>query len=129
MGDGEKSITWIVTAVMILIAIFGWGFLAGSYDGAHSERLSEMSPRVRPDSDIRLIRRPGVVTVAVAAAVKFTYTAFAQIPNMRLVIGWHFSNRVWLPLTIVALEMLAFLGGFSLKYLESQLAQPYRRKR
>jgi hypothetical protein len=129
MADGEKSITWIVAAVMLVIAGFGWGFLAGSYDGAHSQQFREMSPPVRPDSDIRVTRRPGVVTVAVAAAIKFTYTAFAQLPNLPSVIVWHFSNRVWLPLTIVVLEILAVVGGYSLKTLESKLAQPYRRRR
>ena len=129
MAEGEKSITWIVTAVMVVIALFGWGFLAGSYDGAHAEVLDELPADVQRDSNIRLTRRPSVVTVAVAAAIKFTYTALAQMPNLPSVIAWHFSNRVWLPLTIVLLEVLAFLGGFSLKYLESQLSQPYHRNR
>ena len=35
MAEDEKPLTWIVMAAAIFVAIFGWGFLAGSYAGAH----------------------------------------------------------------------------------------------
>jgi hypothetical protein len=36
MAESEKSVTWVIAAVMLTIAVFGWGFLAGSYTGAHA---------------------------------------------------------------------------------------------
>lgn len=136
MSDSEKSITWIVTAVMIVVAVFGWGFLAGSYAGAHTEtQFSEGrigAPAGPNDQEIHLARRPGrgsVIAVAVAAAITFTFTAVQQLPNFFSVMLWHLSNRIWLPGIIVGLEVLVFIGGFFLKSLERQLAQPYRKRR
>ena len=121
MAESEKSITWIVTAVMVVIALFGWGFLAGSYAGA-------TSPAEITDVDIRVPRRPSVVAVGIAAGIKFVVTSFEQLPNLPSVISWHLSNRLWLPAAIIILEILTFLGGISLKAVENKLSQPYRKR-
>lgn len=123
MADGEKSLTWIVVMLMACIALFGWGFLAGSYDGAHSPNMSEMDPKDHKDVDVRMMRRPDRVGIA-----KFIGNAIAQLPNMPTVISWHMSNRIWLPITIIALEVGALLGAILLKRVEKALEAPRRRR-
>jgi hypothetical protein len=44
-------------------------------------------------------------------------------------VAWHFSNRIWLPIILIVLEVLALLGGIKMKSLEKELSQPSRRKR
>jgi hypothetical protein len=131
MAESEKSISWIVTAVMIVIAIFGWGFLAGSYDGAHSEMQYSDGQTEFEGLPVRA-RRPGrwsVVAGAINAGIYFTATSFKQLPNFFSVISWHLTNRIWLPGIILVLEAGAFVGGLALTSLEKKLAQPYRRRR
>ena len=49
MTESKNSVTWVITAVMILIAVFGWGFLAASYAGAHQKNLRDLSKEDRQD--------------------------------------------------------------------------------
>lgn len=47
---------------------------------------------------------------------------------MPAVISWHLSNRIWLPILIVLLEVGAAGGGVFMKRLEQNLSKPYRPK-
>jgi len=124
MADSEKSITWVVAALMIAVAVLGWGFLAGSYVGAHTPKLSEASPDQLSGSDA-----PRPLRLKRQVKVQFIGNALAQLPNLPSVIAWHFSNRIWLPITILVLEGLVLAGSFKMKSLEKELTKPYRPKR
>lgn len=124
MADGEKSLTWIVVMVMIGIALFGWGFLAGSYAGAHGPKLSEMSAEDITDIDSR---SPG--RAKRGAVVAFVGNALEQLPNLPAVISWHMSNRIWLPIIILVLEVGALFGAYAMKKVENALEKPKQRRR
>ena len=124
MADDQKSLTWIVVMVMIGIAVFGWGFLAGSYAGAHSPKLSEMSADELEDVDTRSQR-----SARRGAVAAFVGNALEQLPNLPAVISWHMTNRIWLPIAIVVLEVGAMVGAYALKKVESALEEPKQRRR
>lgn len=123
MADGEKSLTWIVVMVMIGIALFGWGFLAGSYAGVQGQKLSEMSAEELEDVDTRSPRR-----ARRGAAAAFVGNALEQLPNLPAVISWHMSNRIWLPIAILVLEVCALIGAYAMKKVESALERPKQRR-
>jgi hypothetical protein len=110
--------------VMIGIAAFGWGFLAGSYAGAHSPELSQMSI----DKPERVSRR-SPQRLRTEATLDFLGHAIEQLPNLPVVISWHFKNRIWLPILIIVLEVGALLGAYGMKKVEKELEAPNRRRR
>lgn len=59
----------------------------------------------------------------------FVVVAVEQLPNMPAVIGWHLSNRIWLPILFIILKVAAFFGCLKMKSLEKKLNKPYRPKR
>lgn len=121
--EENKSVVWVIATVMVLIAGFGWGFMAGSYVGANSTPLSELSEAEREDINTRTPRR------AIRGGMGyFIGNAIGQLPNMPAVISWHLSNRIWLPALIVLLEVGAAIGGWKMKQLEQELSKPYRPK-
>ncbi len=124
MAESEKSLNWVIGAVMVLIAAFGWGFLAGSYSGAQRTGISEMSAGELQSLDTR-----GLGEARREAKGAFIANAIDQLPNMPAVISWHFSNRIWLPILILMLEVGVVLGGIGAKRLEKQLEQPKSRRR
>ncbi|GAB4138043.1 MAG: hypothetical protein Tsb009_05930 [Planctomycetaceae bacterium] len=115
----EKSILWVVLVSMCVIAVFGWGFLAGSYDGAHAVPHSEQDVK-NPSPDSSRV---------VSSRYAFFSNAVEYLPQFPTVISWNFSHRAWLPILIVALEILTLFGGIFLKRLERQLTQPSRKIR
>lgn len=124
MAEAEKSVTWIVVAAAIFVAVFGWGFLAGSYAGANATLMSEMNDDELQDLDTRLPARArrGAISAFIGNAIE-------QLPNMPAVVSWHFSNRVWLPI-LIGVAMLGVIGGgFALKKVEQNLSQPKHRHR
>jgi hypothetical protein len=123
VADEEISVTWVVVMVMIGIAAFGWGFLAGSYAGAHSSTLSRMSADSNDDNtrSLRRVQRRAVAT--------FVGHAIEQLPNLPAVISWHFSNRIWLPIMIIVFEVGALIGAYALKKVETALKTPKQRGR
>lgn len=124
MEESGKSLNWIIAVLMIAIATFGWGFLAGSYTGSQSSGLSGMTAEERQNMDVR-----GLGEARREAKGAFVANAIAQLPNLPSVISWHFSNRIWLPILILLLEVGALVGGFGMKRLEKQLEQPKSRRR
>lgn len=124
MADDGKSLTWIVVMVMLGIAVFGWGFLAGSYAGAHSPKLSEMSADETEDVDTRSLR-----SARRGAVAAFVGNGLEQLPNLPAVIAWHMSNRIWLPILILVLEVGAVIGAYAMKKVENSLEKPKQRRR
>lgn len=104
MAAEEKSLTWIVVAAAVFVTVFGWGFLAGSYAGAHATPMSEMNADELQDLDTR-----GPARARRGAISAFIRNSIEQLPNMPAVVSWHFSNRVWLPILIV-LAMPGVIG-------------------
>lgn len=124
MPEDEKSLTWIVVAAALVVVVFGWGFLAGSYAGAHETALSEMSADEFRGLDARALARPRRSIIAA-----FVGNSLEQLPNMPTVISWHFANRMWLPMTIGIVMLGVIGGGLVLKKVEQNLAQPKHRRR
>ena len=124
----EKSITWVVAGVMIVIAVVGWGCMASSYASTQSSAAISDQPETL-DLPPRIPRKGAALVLAAVGILTFLYTAIEQLPNFPWVIGWHLSERIALPLGILVLEGLALLAGLFLKSLEKKLAQPYRPRR
>ena len=123
MADGEKSVTWIVVAAAIFVAYLGWGFMAGSYTGAHTPSISDMTDEELDDLKAARTRRSGRNPIGA-----FVMNSIGQLPNLPAVISWHFSNRIWLPILVMLALAGVIGGGFALKRLEQNLNQPrYRR--
>lgn len=123
MSDNEASLGWVVGALAGLVALFGWGFLAGSYAGAHATPMSEMSSEELQELNTRTPGRAGR-----ASMTRFVSNAIEQLPNMGSVIGWHFTNRIWLPILILVAELSVLGGGIIMKKVERNLSQPTRRR-
>ena len=126
-GEGaefKKSVTWVIVTLMLAIAVIGWGFLAGSYSGAHAASLSELSEEEIAEFNHN---RSNVRRTARRGEIEFVFVALEQLPIMPAVIGWHFSNRIWLPILILVLESGALFGGLKMKSLEKALSKPRRR--
>lgn len=123
MPENQASLGWVVGALAVVVALFGWGFLAGSYVGAHATPMSEMSPEELKELNTRTPLRAKRASMST-----FVSNAVEQLPNMGGVISWHFTNRIWLPILILAAELGVLGGGIIMKRVESSLAQPTRRR-
>ena len=108
MPEKEKSVTWIIAMVMILILAFGWCFSAAAY--AHEkEHWGSGAGR--------------------GALAAFIANGFGQLSNLPAVVAFTFTDRLWMALTIIGLEVGAVLGGIKMKQLEKELSSPGRRRR
>jgi hypothetical protein len=121
MPESEKSVTWVVIMVMAFIASLGWAFMAAGY--AHSEEGWRNGGAEATDGPL-MPRRAGR-----AALSDFFGNALQQIPNCIAVFGFTFTNRIWLPITIIVLEVLAVFGGYKMKQLEESLNDSSSRRR
>ena len=129
MTDDQKhlTLTWVAAWVMIGIFVFGWGSLAGSYAGAHSPKLSEISENELEGVDTRFRRGNDSDSFSELAVDVFLQNALEQLPNFSAVISWHMTNRIWLPIVIVVLEVAALVGACALKKVERALGEPKQR--
>lgn len=116
------SIINVVIGMVIVIALFGWGSLACSYDTAHSELVVDETMQTTP-------RRGAAVRLLILSVIKFVSTSIARIPDCFAVIGWHFQHRIWLPLVILGFMGTAVLCGFGLKAMEGVADDPYKKLR
>ncbi len=123
MSEQEKSVTWVIIMVMLLIAAFGWAFMAAGY--AHSEE-GWRGGIVEAGEPVRI--RSGSMR-ALGALADFVSNAFFQIPNLGSVIAFNFKNLIWLPILIIVLELSAVFGGYKMKQLEKELQSGPRRRR
>lgn len=124
-SPNEKSLRWMVISLFLLVAGVGWGFLAGSYADAHAV-VADDSEAAQIEV-IHLRRGTGALAAVVmlfASVIVFVVNAVTQLPNLPWVIGWHFTNRIWLPILILLLEAAVIAGGLGLQRLEANLALP-----
>jgi len=119
MADGQKSIGWVVVALAITVAVFGWGFMAGVYANDVEGYRVEAGQSYRG--------RPRVSIVAGLAA--FVATGVREIPNVASVLSYNFSNRLWLPIGILVAEGGVLAAGYGMKKLEQSLEGPPKRRR
>ncbi len=115
MNEG-KSINWVIGALVVVIALFGWGYMAGLYATNVEEFQADPSRRLGQT-------RRG------AAMGEFIGNGFRQIPNAPAVLSSNFSKQLWLPIVIVVLEAGAIGGGFVMKRVEQNLNAPVRQRR
>lgn len=117
--NGHKSIGWVVVALAITVALFGWGFMAGVYandvEGYRVQGIREG------------YRRPRVSIIAGLAA--FVWTGVREIPNAPAVLSYNFTKRLWLPITLLVVEGGVVAAGYGMKKLEQSLEGPKRRRR
>lgn len=121
MAETEKSVTWVVAMVMLLIAAFGWAFMAAGY--AHHQEGWRTGGAEATDGPM-VPRRAGR-----AALADFFGNALQQIPNVFAVVSFSFTNQIWLPILILVLEVLAVIGGYQMQRLEESLNGPPGRRR
>lgn len=124
MSESGKSLNWVIAALAIAVAAFGWGFLAGSYAGAHAKPMSEMN-----EQELKEFSEGGILRTRKENFATFIQIGCEQLPNLPAVIAWHFSNRIWLPILVVLLEVGVFAAGYGMKRVEQQLEQPRHRRR
>lgn len=127
MEEKERSVFWIVAALMIIVALFGWAFAAAGY--AHdAEGWREGGTDVLPtgmDGRPDLSRRRNKS----AAMADFVTNAIQQLSNIPAVVSFTFKDRIWLPIVVGILEVLLIGGGFGMKKLEKELSSPAKRPR
>jgi len=116
------SITNVVIGMVVVIALFGWGSLACSYDAAHAEFVVDETMQRAP-------RRGAAIRLLILSVAKFVGTSITRIPDCFSVIGWHLQNRIWLPILILSLMGVAVLSGFGLKAMEGVADDPYKKLR
>jgi len=116
-----KSIRWVVIVAMILVAYVAWGCLAAAYAGRDG------NTGVMGMGGGRL-RSRGIMMM-ISLALSFLVTSVTQIPNVFSVISWNFSNRLWLPVLFIVVEICIGVGGIGLQKLENNLAQPTGRRK
>ncbi len=114
--DG-KSIRWIVIWTMLFMAFLAWGFMAGSCAGnTHAVHIASR-------------RGSAIWTFFIFGVYSFLATSIYELPNFFSVISWHFSNRIWLPLLFIVLEVAIALSGVGLQKLEDNLSTSDRHRR
>lgn len=125
-GEQDSSrgvtITRVVIGMVGVIALFGWGALACSYDAAHSELVVDETMQTTP-------RRGAALRLLILAVVKVVVTSIDRIPDCFSVIGWHLQHRIWLPIAILGFMGVAVLSGFGLKAMEGVADDPYKKLR
>lgn len=121
MAEQEKSVTWVIVMLFLLIAVLGWAFAAAGY--AHSEE-GWRTGGVQGTDDTQGFRRGSR-----RALGDFIGNSFRQIPNMSAVISFTFEHRLWLVITVGVLEGLLLIGGYKMKSLEKELSGPRQRRR
>ena len=122
MAEQEKSVGWVIGALMFCIAALGWGFMAAEYahnaegwrtGGAAGGEEGPVGPR----------------SAGGRALADFVGNSFEQLANLPAVIGFTFSRRIWLPIVIVVLEVVVVFVGIKMKSLEKELGGGPRQRR
>jgi hypothetical protein len=95
MADQNKSVGWTVSTLALLVAYFGWGFLAADY--------FQNDPTQGPGE------------------TSFWWNSVAQLPNLPAVLSHGFHQRFWLVALIVLLEVGVLVLWGVLKKMEREL--------
>lgn len=128
MAEENQSILWVMGMLMLAILGLGWGLMANSYVEAQSPNLSQAAGSELPARPPLFgLQWRGPVRKLGTGLLKFAVNTIGQLNNLGTVVMWHFSNRVWIPIVILVLEVAAVCGAVALKRVEVALAKPKRR--
>ena len=126
MAAGEKSVVWVIAMLMLFIAVLGWAFAAAQY--AHGVESWRANP-VENSGATRPLRRIAIYQMTASSLGDFVGNAFKQIPNLAAVASYNFRERLWLPLTVLTLEVLLVVVGFKMHALDRELSSVPRTKK
>jgi hypothetical protein len=127
MAEENQSILWVMGMLMLAILALGWGVMANSYVQAQEPSFSEAAEQGIEREGSGGILPPTARGAARRSMAEFVTNAIGQLNNLGTVVMWHFSNRVWIPIVILVLEVAAVCGAVALKRVEVALAKPKRR--
>jgi predicted ABC-type sugar transport system permease subunit len=120
------SVRTVTIGVMLVIALFGWGFAATAY--AHS--LEQWDPTVaRTGSNLPVSAGGAGLIMMLHAVLDLCKNSIVQIPSVFQVLRFTFSEWIALPISIAIVEGLAAAAGFKLASVEREMAKTSRRKR
>jgi hypothetical protein len=120
MPEQEQSVWWVAAMVMLVVAAFGWAFMAAGYAHA-AEGWREAGIVGAEDA--------GSLTGARRRAWSdFLRNAIRQIPNCVAVISYTVTNQIWLPILFAVLEVLVIIGAVIMKRVEHSLQTGSRRR-
>lgn len=126
----DKSVGWVITMAMILIGYIGWGLMAGYY-ASHVEGFGSSENDPAAPTGRYVVRgelQARTLASLMIGVVAFVVNSFKQIPNLFNVLGYCFKNVPGMPITIIVLEGLTFMGGFWMKKVDNELSKPAQRK-
>ena len=95
MAEQGKSVGWVVGMLALVVAYFGWGFLAADY--------FQNDP------------------TEAAGETNFWINTVAQIPNFPSVMGHAFRNRIGVVGLIVGAEVVVLIFWVVMKKVEREL--------
>ncbi|WP_165250863.1 hypothetical protein [Paludisphaera soli] len=95
--ESGKSVGWVAAMLALLVAYFGWAFLAADYF-QHD-----------PTGD--------------AEKANFWINSVAQLPNLPAVLGYGFRERFWIVGLVAGLEAVVFVLWLILRKLEKELGK------
>lgn len=96
-AEEEKSAGWVAGMLVLLVAYFGWSFLAADY---FQHDPSET-----------------------AREVNFWINSFAQLPKLPSVLAYGFRERLWIIGLVAGLEVAVLIIWVLLKKLEKELSR------
>ncbi|MDG3007971.1 hypothetical protein [Paludisphaera mucosa] len=97
MAEESKSVGWVAAMLALLVAYFGWGFLAADYF-QHD-----------PTGD--------------AEKANFWINSVTQLPNLPGVLSYGFRERLWIVGLVVGLEVGVLILWLVLRKLEKELSR------
>lgn len=119
------SVRTMTILVMLVIALFGWGFAATGY--AHSLEAWD-SDAARTVGNVRFRGSAGGLMMMVHAFIDFCINSIVQIPSVFQVIRFTFTERIALPICVGIVEVVAALAGFKLASVEREMTRTSRRR-
>ncbi|MCC7425107.1 MAG: hypothetical protein IT428_32970 [Planctomycetaceae bacterium] len=119
------SVRTMTILVMLVIALFGWGFAATGY--AHSLEAWD-ADAARTVGNVRVRGGAGGLMMMVHSFFDFCKNSLVQIPSVFQVIRFTFSERIALPISIALVEGLAAASGFKLASVEREMARNSRQR-
>ncbi len=96
MAQESKSVGWVAVMLGLLVAYFGWGFLAADY--------FQHDPTGASDAN-------------------FWVNSLTQLPNAPAVLSYGLRERMWIVGLVVGLEVGVFILWAVLKKLAKELAK------
>jgi hypothetical protein len=95
MPEQNKSVTWVAVMLALVVAYFGWGFLAAEY--------FQNDPN------------------AAQGKTNFWVNSVVQLANLPSVIGFGFQNRLWVIVVVAGAEVAVLILWGLMKKLDREL--------